>query len=149
MSKVKKDMHTALEARLMAPLTWWAEFLGLAQLWDINITIVDSIPGAAADGHKALAEVTVQYPYRRALIEVDADIQDYSEQGVERCMLHELMHIVFADLNGYIHRTGRPGDMDALHNYIEDLCDATSFALMRLKHKDDYKSITIQTEVNR
>jgi hypothetical protein len=150
--KDKAKQQAALEARVIAPLMWWAERLGLRQAWNIQVVIVDSIKSEAAGGHDALAEVTIQMPYRRALMEVATDIRDYSDADVERCVLHELLHIVVIDFATYVHSLGRcslggSSDTDAIHHHVEALCDTITLALLHAKYGEDYIPITIETEV--
>lgn len=151
MSKGKDDkkQRAILEARLMVPILWWAEFLGLAQTWDIGISIVDSIPGGTPSGDDALARVSIQAPYHRTLIEVDKQIADYTDDEVERRMLHELLHVVVYDLASFACTLARETDMDTLTDHVETLTDIMSVVCIRLRYGDDYSPIAIETEGNK
>ncbi|KKN82272.1 hypothetical protein LCGC14_0310850 [marine sediment metagenome] len=128
-------MTDAKRARRVRPIIdSWAEFLGISHTWEIKFGFTDEL-GSVISGGEAAATIAFQHPYRQAIIQFSrTQVDRFSNDDLESCILHELIHIIVEEVNGPIKvLIGDDGSVySELHNHIESLVDALTRIILRI-----------------
>lgn len=131
----RRRTKKTLKERVDKYLTEWADFLGLSQTWEIDVTFVDEIDGETAGGYTPGATIDVHFPYQRASICVAKVMEEDSDYSIERSMLHELLHIPLARLLASLKLTTSVDVYDIAWNQTETVADLFTRVLLRQKYE--------------
>ena len=123
----------SFKQRVSKYLTWWADFLGLSQTWEIAVHVA-KLHDKAAGGHPAGARIEVQFPYRRAEVFIDTSYSKFSGYDLEYMLLHELLHVFIMPLEVTLKEHSGAPTPERFVDQMEDLCDMVTRCLLRLKY---------------
>ena len=124
--------------RALGIINPWLELFGLSQTYEITLAVDNLEPVDTINSNSAAAMVKMNWPYRTATVVIDRFFSDMAkDQALERCLLHEVMHIVLADLTEPLE-----DDYKALYKEMEgrfESCiDTITVALMRMSYGDRF-----------
>lgn len=152
-TKTKKEKTAAairekLTRRIIPILNWWTEFLGITQTYQVNIGVLEEIPGKAPGGGDRAMMVNAEHPYKMISILVASDIvSPLNDQELEKCLVHELAHIILLPMTELVMGTLDGPVLEGIHNQEEMVCDTLAQYFMRLKYGKEYSPITIHRNI--
>ena len=95
--------YRAESRRVNAMLKKWSPFFSLDG-WDIRVAIVRGHKGVSCAGESLAADVTCQWQYMNAHMNVYAESTvEISDYELEETIVHELVHIMVAELAPDVH----------------------------------------------
>ena len=128
-----KNIAQVRRDRLVPILNKWIERLALTG-WDIYFDIVDDTLGKNISGKESFAECELIPPYKKAVLHFSTHYLDgYNDVALERAVIHELSHIVFAPLyDVYSELYKRNKKMaELLFGVTEEVCDSFMVLIYR------------------
>lgn len=137
-----------LTRRIIPLLNWWTEFLGIAQVYQINIGVLDDIPGYAPGGRTRAMTVRVEHPYRQISLLVSEEmVTPLNDQELEKAVVHEMVHIIILPVSELVAGVLAGPAMEGIDHQEEMICDSVAQYFMRLKYGKEYSPITIHRDI--
>ena len=132
-----KPLRTLEEAKELIQQEYndWVDYLGLSAIWTIDLLYVDA---KALDGD-SLAETTWPSYYRKARIRMNkAEIRTILVSELRWMIVHELVHLLFADTWDYIDgEFGKGHISNRLYQQEEKNVDVVTRLLLRERNYND------------
>ena len=137
-------MREKLTGRILPLLNWWTEFLGITQTYQINLGVLDDIPGHAPGGGVRAMMINPEHPYKAINLLVSSDVvTPLNDQELEKCIVHELMHILLLPMTELVMLALAGPLLEGVDHQEEMVCDSLAQYFMRLKYGKEYSPITI------